>query len=133
VQNNEVAIDFMSTHEYPTGLEHLLPSLSSYLLTTCKTSSLDVGNKVSRDTMREVISKAVQEANPYPLFYTEYNDGLYDPSLHDEVRIDVQFFFFAVVHTIHFALFTDFRQCFSVQEHPRCNELYSCLQFLDIQ
>jgi len=55
VQQNNVKIDFISTHEYPTDV-----------------------SPVRRSTMKEVVSKvrALVPSN-LELLYTEYNDGLY--------------------------------------------------------
>lgn len=51
----------MSTHEYPTDIT---PTV--------------------RNTMRQVMEKARQQVGNRPLFYTEYNDGLYfNPAYHD--------------------------------------------------
>jgi len=60
-EENNVFIDFISTHEYPTDI---VPT--------------------QRDTLKKVITKARQEVGKMPLFYTEYNDGLF-PALHDTI------------------------------------------------
>eukprot|EP01119_Soliformovum_irregulare_P009153 TRINITY_DN2231_c0_g1_i1.p1 TRINITY_DN2231_c0_g1~~TRINITY_DN2231_c0_g1_i1.p1 ORF type:complete len:499 (+),score=189.51 TRINITY_DN2231_c0_g1_i1:33-1499(+) len=60
VKQNNVALDFVSTHEYPTDIQPL-----------------------TRDVMINVMTKAKKEAAGYPLFYTEYNDGLF--ALHDTI------------------------------------------------
>jgi len=57
---NNVPVDFISTHEYPTDIQ-----------------------PVTRNVMQNVTSIARQQAGSLPLYYTEYNDGLYDPPFHD--------------------------------------------------
>jgi len=57
---NNVPVDFVSTHEYPTDITPPLLSMES------------------------VVSKARSEVGDLPLYYTEYNDGLYsNPAYHD--------------------------------------------------
>jgi len=64
-QQNNVKIDFISTHEYPTDV-----------------------SPVRRSTMKQVVSKvrAIVPSN-LELLYTEFNDGLYDGSTfsHDSI------------------------------------------------
>jgi len=61
VSENGVAIDFISTHEYPTDITPL-----------------------QRDIMKQVMMNARNEVGKMPLLYTETNDGLYfDPPYHD--------------------------------------------------
>jgi len=62
VETNSIPADFISTHQYPTDYT---PTL--------------------RNTLYTALSKARQEVpSSYPLYYSEYNDGLYgDPSYHD--------------------------------------------------
>lgn len=57
---HDVAIDFISTHEYPTDI---LP--------------------LTRDVMYQVVSGARETVGDMPLFYTEFNDGLFAYQLHD--------------------------------------------------
>jgi len=58
---NNVSLDFVSTHEYPTDV-----------------------TPTTRGILKKVMTKARQEVGNMPLFYTEYNDGLYDsPPYHD--------------------------------------------------
>ena len=54
VVNESLHASFISTHEYPTDIKPL-----------------------SRDIMRKVINQTMQEAAPFPVLYTETNDGLY--------------------------------------------------------
>jgi xylan 1,4-beta-xylosidase len=62
IKENNVSLDFISTHEYPT----------------------DKGPK--RNTMFQVLTKSREMVgNTMPLFYTEYNDGLFAHSLHDTI------------------------------------------------
>jgi len=61
VVTNSLPLDFISTHEYPTDITPL-----------------------QRGILKQVISKAKAEAAPYPVFYSEYNSGLYDPGFHDD-------------------------------------------------
>lgn len=60
--SNNVPYDFIATHEYPTDLT------PSY-----------------RSLMRDITSKARAQVGPNtPLYYSEFNDGLYfDPAYHD--------------------------------------------------
>jgi xylan 1,4-beta-xylosidase len=59
VQKNNVALDFVSTHEYPTDVTPL-----------------------DRDIMKKIFTRSRQQVgNNMPLFYTEYNDGLYDQTI----------------------------------------------------
>jgi len=60
VKENNVAIDFISTHEYPTDISPL-----------------------QRGIMKKVLSQSRQIVGDMPLFYTEYNDGLFAQSKHD--------------------------------------------------
>lgn len=53
--------DFISTHLYPTDRIPL-----------------------QRDIMYKVISQVKQEASPWPVYYSEYNSGLFWPGLHDD-------------------------------------------------
>eukprot|EP01133_Synstelium_polycarpum_P017765 gene17765-21191_t len=63
VKDNNVALDFISTHEYPTDIR-----------------------PVTRNVMYQVLTKSRDIVGPQmPLFYSEYNDGLYAQSLHDNV------------------------------------------------
>jgi len=56
-----VPVDFVSTHEYPTDIQ-----------------------PVTRDVMTQVTATARAQAGSLPLYYTEYNDGLYsNPPYHD--------------------------------------------------
>lgn len=55
-----ISIDFISTHEYPTDIQ-----------------------PVTRDVMKTVTMQARKQSGSLPLFYTEYNDGLWDPGYHD--------------------------------------------------
>ncbi|KYQ96902.1 beta-xylosidase-like protein [Tieghemostelium lacteum] len=60
-QENNFTLDFVSTHEYPTDIQ-----------------------PVQRNIMYQVLSNSRAIVGPdMPLFYTEYNDGLYSPGLHD--------------------------------------------------
>jgi xylan 1,4-beta-xylosidase len=59
---NNFALDFVSTHEYPTDV-----------------------TPTERNTLYQVMTKARQQVGNLPLFYTEYNDGLYSPALHDDI------------------------------------------------
>lgn len=61
IKNGTFKIDFISTHLYPTDFT-------------------PVNNTVVKDVLTEVR----ELVGDYPLFYTEYNDGLYsDPAYHD--------------------------------------------------
>jgi len=62
IKENNVSLDFISTHEYPTDGE-----LKRNLMFQVLTKS------------REMVGKTM------PLFYTEYNDGLFPHSLHDTI------------------------------------------------
>jgi len=58
---NNVPVDFVTTHEYPTDLPN-----------------------PQRDDMEMVFRKARSESGKFPLYYTEFNDGLYEnPTYHD--------------------------------------------------
>eukprot|EP01103_Thecamoeba_quadrilineata_P006203 TRINITY_DN15937_c0_g1_i1.p1 TRINITY_DN15937_c0_g1~~TRINITY_DN15937_c0_g1_i1.p1 ORF type:complete len:499 (-),score=97.32 TRINITY_DN15937_c0_g1_i1:6-1502(-) len=60
---NDFALDFVSTHEYPTDIEPL-----------------------TRDVMKTVLTKSRETVGTaMPLFYTEYNDGLFYPGKHDKI------------------------------------------------
>jgi len=63
VKKNGIPLDFISTHEYPT----------------------DPNAPQTRDGMLQVVETAKAEAGDYPLLYTEYNDGLFASSLHDNI------------------------------------------------
>lgn len=58
---NNLPLDFISTHEYPTDVEPL-----------------------QRDIMKKVFTKAREEASPFPVIYSEYNSGLFYPGKHDD-------------------------------------------------
>ncbi|EFA85113.1 beta-xylosidase-like protein [Heterostelium album PN500] len=63
VKANNVALDFISTHEYPTDIE-----------------------PVTRNVMFNVLTKSRDIVGPdMPLIYSEYNDGLYAQSMHDNI------------------------------------------------
>jgi len=65
VKSNNLPVDFVSTHIYPTD-------------------PVPDGNL--RNTMKLVFQKAKSESGSLPLYFTEYNDGLYgDPPLHDTI------------------------------------------------
>ncbi|KAH3743385.1 glycoside hydrolase family protein [Pelomyxa schiedti] len=63
VEENNVPLDFISTHEYPT----------------------DPNANQDREGMYNVIKQTRELAGDYPLLYTEYNDGLFAESLHDNI------------------------------------------------
>jgi len=60
-QTNSLPLDFISTHEYPTDITPL-----------------------QRGIMKTVITKAKEEAAPFPVYYSEFNSGLYSPGFHDD-------------------------------------------------
>jgi len=62
VKENNVALDFVSTHEYPTDI-----------------------TPTTRNTLRDVMTNARAQVGDMPLFYTEYNDGLFPQPLHDTI------------------------------------------------
>ncbi len=76
VQQNNVALDFVSTHEYPTDI-----------------------TPTTRTTLRQVMTKARQVVGNRPLFYTEYNDGLWPEPLHDTIYASA-FAIFNIIGTI---------------------------------
>uniref|UniRef100_A0A7S4MRI3 Glycosyl hydrolases family 39 N-terminal catalytic domain-containing protein n=1 Tax=Vannella robusta TaxID=1487602 RepID=A0A7S4MRI3_9EUKA len=53
-------VDFVSTHEYPTDI-----------------------TPTYRNVMTNVVKQARAEVGQLPLYYSEYNDGLYEPPHHD--------------------------------------------------
>jgi xylan 1,4-beta-xylosidase len=60
VKQNNVSLDFVSTHLYPTDFTP------------------------ARDLMKKVISSVRRQVGSLPLIYTEWNDGLYsNPAYHD--------------------------------------------------
>ena len=63
IKENNVSLDFISTHDYPFGEE---PTRKSMFWAITKSRNGMVGNKM-------------------PLFFTEYNDGLSKPQLHDTI------------------------------------------------
>jgi len=63
VANGSLKTDFIATHMYPTDF-----------------GANNVTVNIMRDRIAEV-RKLV--GNKFPLYYTEYNDGLYDPGYHD--------------------------------------------------
>jgi len=59
-EKNKVPYDFIATHEYPTDIK-----------------------PVDKDVLTHVFTKARQQAGKNPLYYSEFNDGLYHPAYHD--------------------------------------------------
>jgi len=57
IKNGSIKIDFISTHIYPTDF-----------------------NPINNTILKQVISRVRDMVGSYPLFYTEYNDGLYSKS-----------------------------------------------------
>lgn len=73
-QANNLPVDFVSTHEYPTDLPD-----------------------PKRDDMEKVFAQARSEAGKLPLYYSEFNDGLYEnPAYHD--NSDAAAFVVKLVH-----------------------------------
>jgi xylan 1,4-beta-xylosidase len=60
-KNNNIVPDFVSTHQYPTDI-----------------------TPITIDIMTQVFSQARKQTGALPLYYSEFNDGLYfDPPFHD--------------------------------------------------
>jgi xylan 1,4-beta-xylosidase len=73
-QQNKLAFDFIATHQYPTDI-----------------------SPPNRDILFEVFSKSRATVGPNTtLYYSEYNDGLYNPAFHDTPYASS-----FVFHTLH--------------------------------
>ena len=68
-------VDFVSTHEYPTDITPTYRNVMTNGKLTYAPGSII--------TILSVVKQARAEVGQLPLYYSEYNDGLYEPPHHD--------------------------------------------------
>lgn len=107
-QKNGVPLDFISTHHYPTDLAFSTSSNMEEAMA-----------KAKRGNLAERAKKAFQEAQPYPLYYTEWNNSPSPRDPYHDIPYDAAFIVKTIIDIIDLPLgcysywtFTDiFEEC----------------------
>lgn len=107
-QKNGVPIDFITTHQYPTDLAFSTSSNMEEAMA-----------KAKRGELAERVKKALSEAEPLPLYYTEWNNSPSPRDPYHDIPYDAAFIVKTIIDIIDLPLgcysywtFTDiFEEC----------------------
>lgn len=95
-KNNQVPLDFISTHHYPTD-DPLWNNPGMDLMALMMEQGTDVMNRYDRHIMRKMTERAKNESGELPLYYTEWSLS----ALMGDVEHDTPYAAAAVARIIH--------------------------------